>query len=392
MAEIWKTWADVPARFKQEVYNNSPAFDGDPAGFGNSWARREVPGMPEPVWNDPNLIRPKTQPWMVDKEYDSPADTAQKDAAESVWKAGDPGSYYYDAGSDDRFALRRNPDGSFYQVEVPSSRDFWDDGAKLAAISMGGAFGGGALMGGEAAGGGVTAAEAWGSGAGLGGDTLTAMGMGESGLGAAAGGGMTAAEAWGSGAGLGGDTLTAMGMGEGAAAGGGLLGGSGGLTAGKVGGSVASSLIPGISNDTLFKVGGSLLGGALGGQDSTQTSSRDPWGPSQEWLKSNLETGKNLQEFYQQNPFNQQQKTSYQNLFNGIDGFNQSMPGLLNFANNAMGSTYQRQRGGAPGSGAGYGGAVQPGGLLRGSGAFVAPETQAHGLIDWNAQNPFKRG
>jgi hypothetical protein len=401
----WNTWADVPAYFKQETYNSSvPFWDNDQPG--NSWARREVPGMPEPAWNDPSLVRPYTaDPNLVAKDYDNPLDTAQKSAADAAWKAGDVGSYYYDAGYDDRFALRRNPDGSFYQVEVASDQDFTDQAAKYAAISLGGAYLGGSLMGGvggaAGAGGaaeGMTAAEAWGSGAGLGGDTLTAMGMGEAGAGAGmAGTGMTAAEAWGTGAGLGGDTLSAMGVSDAAVGGGGLLGGAssgGGLTAGQVatGGSMASSLIPGISNEALLKVGGSLLGGALGGQDSTQTASRDPWGPSQEWLKSNLQTGQKLQDYYQQNPFNQQQKTSYQNLFNGIDGYNQSMPGLLNFANNAMGSNYQRQRGGEPGSGAGYGGNVQPGGLLRGPGAFVAPQTQANAPIDWNAQNPFKRG
>ena len=145
---------------------------------------------------------------------------------------------------------------------------------------------------------------------------------------------------------------------------------------------------------SLIGAGAGLL---AGGQSSkqTQTADKSPWEPAQPWIKSNLATGQDLQSHYQQNPFNAQQKTGYQNLFSGVDNFNQNMaPGLMNFANQGMTQSYQRQRGGAPGSMAGYGGAVQPGGLLGNGmpGAFSAPRSQSFGLLNLDDQNPFKAG
>lgn len=109
----------------------------------------------------------------------------------------------------------------------------------------------------------------------------------------------------------------------------------------------------------------------------------------------NLQTNANLQKFYQNNPFNAQQMTGYQNQNNFIDNFNgQVAPSLLNFANGLMGQSYSRQRGGAPGSAAGYGGLLQSagnapsgGGLL--AGPFVAPQHQNFGKIDFAAMNPY---
>ncbi|MEY4636514.1 MAG: hypothetical protein RJA55_2312 [Acidobacteriota bacterium] len=103
--------------------------------------------------------------------------------------------------------------------------------------SLMGSASGAAGAGTGAATGGADAATsaAWGSGAGLGGDTLTAMGMtpewmagagaagGAAGLGATGGADAATSAAWRSGAGLGKDTLTAIGAG-GAAGGLGLLG------------------------------------------------------------------------------------------------------------------------------------------------------------------------
>lgn len=61
-------------------------------------------------------------------------------------------------------------------------------------------------------------------------------------------------------------------------------------------------------------VAGPLIGGLLGGasssgtqQGGTQTVNNDPWAAAQPWMKANLETGQNLQNYYQKNPFNQQQ-------------------------------------------------------------------------------------
>lgn len=141
-------------------------------------------------------------------------------------------------------------------------------------------------------------------------------------------------------------------------------------------------------------VGGALLGGGgSGSQSSTQTASKEPWAPAQPYIKKNLENEAALQDYYRKTPFNQQQIEAYSNLFGDIGNFRNSIaPGLMDFANKGMTSSYQRQRGGAPGSVAGYGGSVQPGGLLQsGQGAFSVNRTPS--LLDLNgAQNPFAKG
>lgn len=135
-------------------------------------------------------------------------------------------------------------------------------------------------------------------------------------------------------------------------------------------------------------VAGAALGALAGSQDSTvsSTASKTPWAEAAPWMKANLAAGQALQQQYAANPFNDQQKAAYQNLFNGVDNFNQNtMPALTAFANNGMNSSYQRQRGGAVGSGGGYGGAVQPGGLLASNvNQLRAPSMGALGQIDWS--------
>ena len=76
---------------------------------------------------------------------------------------------------------------------------------------------------------------------------------------------------------------------------------------------------------------GSLLGGASGGsaQGGTQTVNKDPWLPAQDWMKQNLSTGQNLQNYYQTNPFNSQQQSAYGNLASGGDYMNRLVPSLL---------------------------------------------------------------
>lgn len=150
----------------------------------------------------------------------------------------------------------------------------------------------------------------------------------------------------------------------------------------------------GLSAATWVGLGSAALG-AMGSGDQQQSTEqkKTPWEPAQPWMKANLQSGQDLQQYMQKNPFNAQQKIGYQNLFGGIDQMNQQIaPGLMGVANNLMGSSYQRQKGGAPGSAAGYGGAVQPGGLMRNSNAQVfptAPSGQAHGLLNWDAMNPY---
>lgn len=143
--------------------------------------------------------------------------------------------------------------------------------------------------------------------------------------------------------------------------------------------------------------GGALLGAMSSGDEQQQATEqkKTPWEPAQPWMKQNLESGQKLQGYMEQNPFNATQKQGYQSLLTGVDQFNQGIaPGLFGMANNLAGSSYSRQKGGAPGSGGGYGGAVQPGGMTqRSAGIFpTAPlQAQPYGQINWDAQNPFSK-
>lgn len=81
-----------------------------------------------------------------------------------------------------------------------------------------------------------------------------------------------------------------------------------------------------------YSIGGAVLGGLLssGKSDSgSQTVNRDPWGPSQEWLKGLLGSGQNLQKYYQANPLSRQQQAAYGNQFGLAEQARQTMPGLL---------------------------------------------------------------
>lgn len=143
-----------------------------------------------------------------------------------------------------------------------------------------------------------------------------------------------------------------------------------------------------------------------GGQ---QTATKEPWAEAAPWLKQNIQTGQNLQQYYQQNPFNQLQQTGYQNLFSDLDSFrNQMAPGLMQFANQAMnGGGYQRPQYSRPGM-AGYGPRQQPQQPQQQAGPFsvaepqqqkqyggllgfgkTSPVSQSYGLLDFNALNPY---
>ena len=147
-------------------------------------------------------------------------------------------------------------------------------------------------------------------------------------------------------------------------------------------------------------IAATVLGGLLGGKSGTQTQKSEPWGPAQDWMKQNIATGQKLQDYYQKNPFNEQQQAGINNTFANADNFAQNVaPGLMSFANNAMGSQYRRATGGAPGSG--HSGLLSPGGtaagmysnqgLLGGSsqGPFSVAPQQAFGQMDFAANNPF---
>lgn len=146
----------------------------------------------------------------------------------------------------------------------------------------------------------------------------------------------------------------------------------------------------------LGPVAGAVVGGMMsdGGGGGSQTASKEPWSEAAPWLRQNLQTGQALQQYYQQNPFNQQQQTGYQNLFSDLDRFRSQMaPGLMQFANNAMSSGYQRPQYSKPGT-AGYGGATA---TNQGPGAGLAgflsmgqqPAPASYGLVNFMEANPF---
>lgn len=160
----------------------------------------------------------------------------------------------------------------------------------------------------------------------------------------------------------------------------------------------------GLSSGAMSLIGGGL--GLLAGGDSqqSQTASKEPWKDAAPWLRENLRTGQGLQSYYQQNPFNPQQQTAYQNTFGDLDAFRSQMaPGLMGFANKLMGGSYQRggSTAGANGGGLLAGGAQPTGGMMGGGqqgqqsmqgGLFQVPQGQSYGKIDWAAQNPFTNG
>jgi hypothetical protein len=92
----------------------------------------------------------------------------------------------------------------------------------------------------------------------------------------------------------------------------------------------------GISAATAFSVlGPTIIGGLLGGSSSgsaqggTTTETKGPWAEAAPWLKQNLQTGQNLQNYYQKNPFNAQQQNAYSNLSQGTRYMNALTPNLM---------------------------------------------------------------
>ena len=182
--------------------------------------------------------------------------------------------------------------------------------------------------------------------------------------------------------------------------------------------------LPSFLTSNAGAIAGGLLG-FLGNSGSSKanetTATRDPWGPAQPYIMRNLQDQQELQDYYKKNPFNAQQQAGYNNLFADADHFRSSVaPGLLDFANKGMTGSYERQRGGAVGSGAGYGGDVRPGGIRAGGkGPFsvapyvsatqasmastgpmqdgsapptVSPSGGRFGQVDFAANNPYTNG
>lgn len=153
--------------------------------------------------------------------------------------------------------------------------------------------------------------------------------------------------------------------------------------------------------EELIGAGATILGGLFGRKKSSaptvQSNEHTPWKAAQPYLEGNLATNKQLQDWYQQNPFNDTQKQAYQGLLSDADYMRASVaPGLLGFANNMMTGSYQRPQYTRPGQ-AGYGGTPlrdqTAGGNLANprQGPFGVAPQPAFGQINWNAQNPFYR-
>ena len=113
-----------------------------------------------------------------------------------------------------------------------------------------------------------------------------------------------------------------------------------GLTEGA--GAAAGGLLSGIS-PTLLQLGGAALGAASSqDQEQTTTTKNEPWGPAQDWIKSNIAAGQALQQKYTDQPFSPGQQTAYGNLYGLLNSYNTEMlPGLLGNAN-AMSQGYDR--------------------------------------------------
>lgn len=140
------------------------------------------------------------------------------------------------------------------------------------------------------------------------------------------------------------------------------------------------------------------LANSLFGGGDEQTASKEPWSEAAPWLKENIAQGRNLQSYYQQNPWNALQQAAYQNTFSDIDNFRSSIaPGMMDFANRLMGTSYSR-------GGQGQQMPMQAAqsmqtkpmqmGLLgqatgQAQGPFSAQRGQAYGLLDFNALNPY---
>lgn len=157
----------------------------------------------------------------------------------------------------------------------------------------------------------------------------------------------------------------------------------------------------------LGPIAGSVVGGLMSDGGEQQTSSKEPWAAAAPWMRENIESGRNLQAYYQQNPWNSLQQTGYQNTFSDIDNFRNSIaPGMMEFANRLMGTNYSRggttmqnkpqampQSGAQSGNGGMLSGllsAAQPGQQSRGSsGPFSVSPGQSYGLLDFNALNPY---
>lgn len=88
----------------------------------------------------------------------------------------------------------------------------------------------------------------------------------------------------------------------------------------------------------IWNIGGALLGGLLGGQDSktSQTTTNNPYAPAQPWINANIGSGQRLQNFYQANPLSPGQIGAFANSFAGTQGYRDTANSLLGQMSNAQ--------------------------------------------------------
>src|SRR5688572_22629140 len=103
------------------------------------------------------------------------------------------------------------------------------------------------------------------------------------------------------------------------------------MTWGAIGGAVAGAVLPSLMG------GDEGGGGGGGGVGQQQVMTKDPWAPAVDWMKQNIQTGQDLQGYYQHQPFNQQQQNAYGNLSAGTGYVNQLVPSLLSQIGNQPG-------------------------------------------------------
>jgi hypothetical protein len=87
---------------------------------------------------------------------------------------------------------------------------------------------------------------------------------------------------------------------------------------------------------SIWNIGGALLGGLLGGGNSTKSDAvtKDPYAPAVPWINQNITSGQNLQSQYQAQPLSMGQIQAYGNSLGLTEGFRQQAPDLISEMNN----------------------------------------------------------
>jgi hypothetical protein len=145
-------------------------------------------------------------------------------------------------------------------------------------------------------------------------------------------------------AGLGIGSVPAVGPGLSAAS---AAGGGGGILSG-----LGKALGGGNALSTVGQIVGGIAG-ALDSRDKTVENKREPWGPAQDWIKSNIAQGQQLQQQLQAQPFNQAQQAGMSNIYGLLDMANRGAGGLFGGLQGVANNTFDRSnpRKTAPGIG-----------------------------------------